>query len=180
MRDRTSSSLWAALLAAALTACSTSAGASSTGSPGPEHSARSHSGEVQSPPEWRNHPHHVSIVVGGSLAEDEEHAATVGIDFEYRVSGFLGVGGVFEHAGHPIEATTLLATADLHLWRGLALQTGPGAIITSEETSFAYRFGLLYEFELGDRWTLSPQLHYDLQQGHPDEFVYLLALGVTF
>ena len=104
----------------------------------------------------------------------------MGIDYEYRVSDFLGVGAIAEHVFSPFKATTLIAAADLHLWRGLALQTGPGAVVADDEAFFIYRFGFLYEFELGHGFTISPQLHYDIGDGEADEIIYGFAFGRAF
>lgn len=112
--------------------------------------------------------------------EDDEDAATVGVDYEYRVNGFLGLGVVAEHAFNPIDATTLLGVADLHLWRGLAVQTGPGVVLNDGDGSFVYRLGGLYEFEFEDGFTLSPQVHWEITSGEPDAVVYALAIGRAF
>jgi len=91
-------------------------------------------------------PHHLSVLAAGTHTEDDDDAATVGIDYEYRVNDILGIGTVVEHAFEPLQATTLLAVADIHIWRGFAVQTGPGAVTSDEEDFFVYRFGALYEF----------------------------------
>jgi hypothetical protein len=145
---------------------------------------------------WKSHPNHLSVIAG--VTDDEEATAfTLGLDYEYRVSELLGLGAVVEHAFEDIDATTLLVVADIHIWRGLAIQTGPGVEFADgkeEETAeearareeeaardedfFIYRLGALYEFEFG-RTTLSPQLHYDFSSG-PDAVVACLALGYSF
>jgi hypothetical protein len=129
-------------------------------------------------------PHHLSLPLG--LTDNGEATAfTAGIDYEYRFGRRIGVGGVIEHAVADVSATTLLAVLDLHLWRGLALQTGPGiewrappSAARSEE--FVYRAGLLYEFELG-AYTLAPQLHLDVVPAADEEsWILLLAVGRAF
>ena len=70
-------------------------------------------------------PHHLSIL-GGLSRDSSEDGATIGVDYEYRLNRRLGLGAVVEHAFEDIEATNLLAVVDDHLWRGLALQAGPG------------------------------------------------------
>ena len=144
-------------------------------------------GEAHGPPgrpEFHaDRPHHLSALVG-STAEDGEAGLTFGVDYEYRLGTRLGVGAVAEYAGGELNATTLLAVADLHLWRGLALQTGPGVeLIDREEEElelFVYRVGFLYEFEFG-RFTVSPQFHVDLvPKGETDAFVSAIAFGFAF
>ncbi len=123
--------------------------------------------------------HHVSILSGGtSILSQPETALTLGIDYEYRVNRLLGLGFVLEQAFGEIDATTLLLVSDLHIWKGLVAQVGPGIEIIDDKTAFAARFGLLYEFELDDSFTLSPQLHYDISR--EDSIVFGLAIGMAF
>ena len=132
---------------------------------------------------WRTNPHHLSIVILGSDDRDAT-AFTLGADYEYRVNEILGLGFVVEHAFEDIDATTLLATADIHVWQGLAFQTGPGVEFVDgeddegREEEFTYRIGALYEFEFG-RFTISPQIHYDFTTG-ADSLVFGGAVGFAF
>lgn len=129
-------------------------------------------------------PHHLSVVIGGtSVPSANETEFTIGVDYEYRISELLGLGAVVEYAAGDIDATTILAVADIHLWRGLALQIGPGFEIADEggdtETLAIGRFGALYEFQVGNRFTISPQVHYDISSGQ-DAVVFGIALGRAF
>ncbi|MEO0881293.1 MAG: hypothetical protein AAFY34_01055 [Pseudomonadota bacterium] len=127
---------------------------------------------------------HVSLVLGGtSIPSADETAFTIGIDYEYRLNRLIGVGAVVEHAVGDIDATTLLAVADIHIWKGLAIQAGPGVEFADEgettETFAIGRIGALYEVEIEERFTIAPQVHYDISSG-PDAVVFGLALGVAF
>ena len=129
-------------------------------------------------------PHHLSLVLGGThINAADETEFTFGVDYEYRINTLIGVGAVVEHAVGDIDATTLLAVADIHLWRGLALQIGPGVEFVDEgeetETFAIGRIGALYEIEFGEGFTISPQLHYDISSGE-DAIVFGLAFGRTF
>ncbi|MEM7517281.1 MAG: hypothetical protein AAF368_10200 [Planctomycetota bacterium] len=125
--------------------------------------------------DWRSKPHHISVLTG-STSEDNESAFTVGVDYEYRRSEYLGLGTVVEHAFEDIDATTLLAVADLHLTPQFIVQTGPGVEFIDSESEFVYRLGVLYEFEFLS-YTVSPQLHYDWVSGE-DAIIVGLAFGV--
>jgi hypothetical protein len=131
---------------------------------------------------WRNHPHHASIVLGGTWHGHEE-AETIGIDYEYRLNQTLGLGAVLEYATDPLETTTFLVVADIHVWRGLAIQTGPGIEHIEEdhghdEDLFVYRIGALYEVEYGN-FTVSPQLHLDVTSEN-DSIIGAIAVGWAF
>ncbi|MEL6430951.1 MAG: hypothetical protein AAFU73_01570 [Planctomycetota bacterium] len=127
--------------------------------------------------DWDAEPHHVSVLSAGTW-EDDEGAATVGLDYEYRRSEFLGLGAVVERAFGEIDATTVLGAFDLHLTHALVVQTGPGVEWIDGETKFVYRLGVLYEWML-DGYTLSPQIHYDATSGE-DAVIAGVALGVAF
>lgn len=125
-------------------------------------------------------PHHLSVILAGThVPEAEEMGFTIGLDYEYRISRTLGLGLVVEHAFGEIGATTLLGVADIHLFRGLIVQTGPGVEFIESESFFVYRLGVVYEFELGDNFTLSPQVHYDFS-GAENAIVFGVAFGRAF
>ena len=135
---------------------------------------------------WRTRPHHLSLVTGTTF-DHGEAGETIGIDYEYRVNAFLGLGAVIEQAYGKLDATTALLVADLHLGRGAILQTGPGMERLPEthgdpasgrKNLFVYRFGLLYEFEF-DHLTLAPQLHVDVTE-RSTATVAVVAVGFSF
>jgi hypothetical protein len=77
---------------------------------------------------WKTSPHHLSILQAWTFAEDGENAFTLGLDYEYRLNSFLGLGGVLEFAFEPFDTTNVLAAADLHLTDSSVIQTGPGFV----------------------------------------------------
>jgi hypothetical protein len=133
--------------------------------------------EAAGEPERR---HHLSVVIGGTHIPDvDETAFTLGLDYEYRLNQTLGLGFVAERAFGAIDSTTLLAVADIHIAGGFAIQTGPGVEFVRDESFFVTRIGALYEFEIGEAFTLSPQLHYDISTGE-DAIVFGIAIGRAF
>ena len=76
-----------------------------------------------------------------------------------------------------------------HITEGLGIKAGPGLEGSTEEpeaggesestTEFALRLGAGYEFELGGRFTLTPEINADLIGGHVT-WVYGLSFGVGF
>lgn len=145
--------------------------------------------------EWREKPHHVSVILGGTHVFEPNHTGfTIGIDYEYRVSQLLGLGGVVEYAFDEVDAWTLLAPADIHLTNQWTLQVGPGVEfidVTEEimlpdgsfeeevisETNFVFRVGTFYEFKVGE-FTIAPQVHYDITRS--DALVFGIAIGRAF
>lgn len=131
----------------------------------------------------------LSLILGGTSDRDE-NVFTIGLDFEHRVHQYVGVGAVVEYATDDIDAISLIGVLDLHLWKGLAIQTGPGIEFVGEEEEeagetesvnrreFIYRVGVVYEFEIG-KLLVIPQVHYDYSSGQ-DSVVYATALGFKF
>ena len=133
--------------------------------------------EAEEPHDWREAPHHLSVLISDTIEEDES-AASVGLDYEYRTTEFLGLGMVVERAFDEIDATTVLVVADLHITNQFIIQTGPGVEFVDGEEESAYRLGMLYEFERGG-YTVSPQVHHDWTSGE-DAFIIGLAFGYGF
>lgn len=127
--------------------------------------------------DWSEEPHHVSTLIASTIEEDRS-APSIGLDYEYRVDSFLGVGGVVEHAFDDVDTTILLAVVDLHITPHFIVQTGPGVDFVEGDTEVAYRLGVLYEFERHG-YTVSPQIHYDWTTGE-DAVVIGIALGFAF
>ena len=128
--------------------------------------------------DWRLEPHHLSVLLGSTL-EEGETGPTYGIDYEYRVCEFVGLGAVAEEAEDDVDATTVLAVADLHVTPQFIFQTGPGWEDRKGEDFFVYRVGVLYEWVFDNGYTLSPQLHYDMTD-EEDAVVIGFAIGKNF
>ena len=127
--------------------------------------------------DWRAEPHHLSALVAGTLETDEQ-APSIGLDYEYRTSEFLGLGVVAEHAFGEIDGSTYLLVADLHITPQFILQTGPGVEFINDEAEVVMRIGCLHEWVF-DKWTVSPQLHYDWNSAE-DSIVVGVAFGRAF
>lgn len=53
----------------------------------------------------RESPNHLSVLLAGT-SNDEGTAPTIGLDYEYRVDDFTGLGAVVEYAGDELDAWT--------------------------------------------------------------------------
>ena len=126
---------------------------------------------------WKEEPHHFSVLSALTF-EGSELAPSVGLDYEYRTSEFLGLGSVLEYAFENIDATTLLAVADLHFTPSFIMQTGPGVEWIEGTSEFVYRLGVLYEWEISGL-TISPQIHYDFTSDD-DAIITGVACGFAF
>lgn len=136
-------------------------------------------GHADSAHHFSHAPFHVSSIFGDTYINGKGDNETIGIDLEYRVSEFTGLGMVIEHAFGELNATTVLAVADLHLHDGLIMQIGPGYEFIDSESILVSRVGFIYEFEF-EGFTVAPQLHWDWHDGHEDAVVAGIALGFGF
>ena len=128
---------------------------------------------------WQSTPHHLSALVGTTYTKECDNAFTLGIDYEYRLNDFLGVGFVAEYAYVDLDAYTYLLVADLHITNHFIAQIGPGLEFHGSHKMEVARLGLLYEFEMAGI-TVSPQLHYDYHRNHKSAVVAGLAIGMSF
>ena len=74
---------------------------------------------------WQSTPHHLSALVGTTYTKECGNAFTLGIDYEYRLNNFLGVGFVAEYAYEDLDAYTYLLVADLHITNHFIAQIVP-------------------------------------------------------
>ncbi len=124
-------------------------------------------------------PHHLSMLLGNTHEGGGGDSFTAGIDYEYRVNELLGVGAIMERAYGELNATTMLAVADIHFQNGLIMQVGPGFERKDDDNVFVTRLGVLYEFEV-ENLTFSPQLHWDYHEGEPNAVIAGIGLGFSF
>ncbi|MHC6647651.1 hypothetical protein ACYTPF_13845 [Alteromonas sp. HB246098] len=127
----------------------------------------------------KGNAHHLSALVGTTYTKECGNAFTLGIDYEYRLSDFLGVGFVAEYAFEDLDAYTYLLVADLHITNNFIAQIGPGVEFHGSHKMEVARLGFLYEFEVSG-FTISPQLHYDYHRNHKSAVVAGLAIGMSF
>jgi hypothetical protein len=59
------------------------------------------------------HRNHVGLLVG-STHEEHEDTITVGLDYEYRFSQYLGIGGLLEYVGEDIREWVGLVPLFIH------------------------------------------------------------------
>ena len=138
----------------------------------------SHEGGHAIPHSW------VAVSLGYALerkrAEDEE-AGAVGIEYGYRFSKKWGVGAVVEALGSDtVRDASLIIPLSFHPYAGWRFFTGPGVEFGEEHNDWMLRFGGGYEFELGNRWTLAPEVVYDVIESGKRTYIFGLAFGRGF
>lgn len=127
--------------------------------------------------------HHAALIFGGAT-RFEEHVAdetgfAFGVDYEYRLDEFWGVGAmteavVSEHARDGVLMTQIA----LHPYKGIRVAAGPGVEFANGEGEFAVRVGASYEFEF-KRFTVAPEVAIDVASSS-QTLVYGLSFGTRF
>jgi hypothetical protein len=146
------------------------------------------------------HKNHLSLFTGGTTESSDGETSTsfsLGLDYERRLSRLVGLagGGELVFGGDEREALVGLYFL-LHVTEGLVLAAGPGLEFAKEghaggdveaqqeesgtETRAGLRVGILYEFELGHRYSIAPSAYIDFLEDKQPTFVWGLAFGVGF
>ena len=138
-------------------------------------------GEVDEPTGEGGLRRHILNGFAGLAREDADLAGVaLGIDYEYRLSERWGFGGFTEAVVG--EGRALIAGVDvvLHPAEAVSLFVGYGQEQKSDEWEGIVRVGGLYEFPIGEGWTLSPTVTYDFSLKRPEEDVLNLGLSLGY
>jgi hypothetical protein len=129
------------------------------------------------------HRHHVGVFLGGGSRPqptgDTLNGFAGGVDYEYRFSRWVGVGGLVEAASGDLRDAVVAGVVFAHPWKGLLFGVGLGAEISSHSTEFVARLGAAYQFPIGERFTIAPTFDVDLVHGKPT-YIYGITFGVGF
>ena len=157
--------------------------------------------EHQEHQEHEFHRHHLSVFLGATTGEVEKHGghgeagtqsegggdtgetetrteASVGVDYEYRLSRVWGIGFLFDYVGGGARASVAGIPIFLHPIGGLKLLAAPGLEHHEGENEFLVRLGLGYQFDLG-RWGFTPGASIDFV-GSDRVYIYGLYIGRGF
>jgi hypothetical protein len=114
--------------------------------------------------EHEEHEQRVELFLGDADSEGE-HGFTVGLIYEYRFTELLGLGGFVEYAGGHHDAWSAGVPLFVHPYGGWRFALAPGFEHRDGEDEFLFRTGVAHEFEVSDRWTVSPEFNVDFVDG---------------
>ena len=120
----------------------------------------------------------VAIFLGGSHHKDE-NGFSVGLDFEHRLSTIFGVGGLVEYTAGDFDSWVVAAPLFVHPYKGFRLILAPGFENKEGDNNFLFRTGLAYQFEIGNKWSISPEYNADFVNGETVH-VYGISFGLGF
>ena len=95
------------------------------------------------------HRNHVGLFLG-STHEEGEDEFTIGLDYEYRFSQYVGIGVLLEYVGEDDREGVGMVPLFLHPYRGFRWVAAAGLKPKAEETKFIWRLGIGYRFPIGD------------------------------
>jgi len=134
------------------------------------------------------HRHHIALIAGNTQNEDSKNGLSVGVDYEYRINKWLGIGGLVEYTGGDFEHLLLIAPLYIHPYKGWLFNVSPGTEIHKEHgdheedkktRDWIVRTGVAYQFPFGKRYTIGPEFNVDFSE-HETLFVYGIAIGLGF
>ena len=131
-----------------------------------------------------HHEYHDNIVelflgYAQSRGGHKKEGYSVGLGYERRLNQILGIGVFTEYAAGDLKEWIVAAPLVLHPYKGLRLMAAPGIDLGREHRSkqFLLRFGVAYEFEVAEKWVITPAVNVDLVN---DEQVFVYGLGFSF
>ena len=127
------------------------------------------------------HRHHIAGFLGGTYAEHKT-AFTIGADYEFRISKWVGVGALIDYAGGHLKERIVAATVVVHPTNHMSVVIGAGQDHRTEhghtENTFVVRVGATYFFEAG-RLSIGPQYFLDTTAGETLH-VFGITIGTGF
>ena len=124
--------------------------------------------------------HGIELFIGNTHLKGED-GFTGGLSYEYRLNKLFGIGGIVEYAGGDFKAWTLAVPFFLHPYKGWRFLVAPGVAILNndEDDEFIFRVGAAYEFEIGEKWAITPEFNVDFVDNN-EALIFGLSFGHKF
>ncbi len=118
------------------------------------------------------------MFLGNTHTEEGVDAFAIGGQYEYRVSPLVGIGVMGEYTFEDVDSWVVGVPFTLHPGAGWQLVAMPGVELEGDETTFLFRAGVGYQFEL-EQFTIKPEFNADFVGGEVD-LVFGASLGFGF
>lgn len=138
-----------------------------------------------------HHRHHISGFLGASH-HASENGATFGGEYAFRFNKRLSIGAEIEHAGGAFRDEIFTFPFIVDIYKRIKFATGPGWEAETKEVvghngetekererKFVYRFGLHYEIPVKKRFSVTPNVAWDISSTRT-VFVYGVSFGFGF
>jgi hypothetical protein len=115
----------------------------------------------------------------GNTQHHDENGFSVGLDYEHRLNPIAGVGGLVEYSAGDFDSWIIAASLFVHPYKGFRLILAPGFENKDCCTNFLFRTGIAYQFEIDNKWSISPEYDIDFVHGEAAH-VYGISFGIGF
>lgn len=123
--------------------------------------------------------YHLSAFAGFTTNYKGNQGYKIGLEYEYRLSDLVGIGGTFDFTGADFEIFALSVGADFYPFKFPLI---PGILVgaKSYEKKWApfVRAMVVYDFHLG-AFSLGPMVMYDFFPNEKDIMSYGIAIGYS-
>lgn len=124
-------------------------------------------------------PHSPESRSGGSgAAEARKDAFTFGVDYEFRLNRFLGVGAFYDHAYGDLRTNVVAPGVFIHPFSHFTVVAAPGLERHEGHNEFVFRLASSYDFPI-NRLALAPTFAVDFLEGRR-VYVYGVTIHVGF
>lgn len=129
-----------------------------------------------------SHHHHISLFGGYSTNYKGETGPKIGVEYEYRISKRIGIGGTLDFKGNDFRLGSFSVGGTVYPFKfPLLFAVGAGAKVTQKKWGAFLRLLGSYDFPVGEHFTLGPIVMYDLYStATKDIMSYGLSLGYGF
>jgi len=116
----------------------------------------------------------------GETRKSSDDGASIGLEYERRLSDLLGVGLLWESTPSLRERVVAAPALFLHPIGDLGVLLAPGIEYEDSERVFMFRVGVGWDFGLGNGFTIAPEINYDFVSGSENAVIYGFTVGYEF
>ena len=126
-----------------------------------------------------SHHHHISVFGGYSSDLSGKGGYKLGIEYEYKVSKIVGLGGTFDFTGADFSIFSYSVGADFYLFDfPLVLGVAGGAKNHHRKWDPFFRALAIYDFHVGN-FSIGPLLMYDVYSGDKNIISFGASVGIS-
>ena len=131
------------------------------------------------------HRHHAALFIGNTQNDGSEHGLSVGMEYEYRINQWLGLGGLVEYAAGDFEHLLIAIPLFIHPYEDWLFAVAAGTKIHKDEEEnkgkrdWLVRTSVGYQFQFGEKYSITPAFHVDFSE-HETLFIYGFYIGLGF
>ena len=136
--------------------------------------------QPESPEKEGAKPNFVGLFLGATH-KGSETGFSFGLKYARRLTKLLGIGVVLEHTNSLRERLVTLPALFVYPYEDLSLTFAPGIEREDGETSFLFRVGAGWDFDIGGGFSIAPEVSVDFVEGTSDiPVIFGVTVGYKF